>query len=199
MEYNFEEFKYTLIDKNLTIEVNLPENLEICNTTYGQGIFAKENFKEGEIIWRMNQIFLRNEDFNDKITLNTNKGQYILDKLTHCSGGDKTNDTLIVYSFDAYVNHSCNPNTRDEYYSFEKNIYQTIAMRDIKKGEQITCNYNSFYYLIPEFHIFNCQCGASNCAKIIKGYKYLSLEDKKEISKYANKEHFITILEGDTN
>ena len=57
-----------------------------------------------------------------------------------------------------YVNHSCDANTT------AKNPCD-IAIRDIKKGEDVTGNYSE--ELIPNTKM-KCNCKSKNCRKIIK-------------------------------
>jgi SET domain-containing protein len=58
-----------------------------------------------------------------------------------------------------YINHSCTPNT------FMRVCYNRVefySLRQIKKGEELTCNYG------PTHHDgkLKCACGSANC----KGY-----------------------------
>lgn len=70
-----------------------------------------------------------------------------------------------------YVNHSCNPNCglRGE--------ITCVAMRDIKKGEEITQDYG---LLDNADYKFKCTCGYPNCRGIVTGYdwKIKELQDK---------------------
>ena len=65
----------------------------------------------------------------------------------------KINDQMyfLMQIPERYVNHSCNANT------FVKNN-SDIAIRDIKKGEEITSNYSD-----SEPLDFECKCGSENC------------------------------------
>ncbi|PIP76091.1 hypothetical protein CO134_00330 [Candidatus Kuenenbacteria bacterium CG_4_9_14_3_um_filter_39_14] len=55
-----------------------------------------------------------------------------------------------------YINHSCNPNT-------EVIDNCDMAIRDIKKGEEITSDYSKDNAVIH----FRCNCGSKNCKKSI--------------------------------
>jgi SET domain-containing protein len=55
----------------------------------------------------------------------------------------------------AYINHSCEPNAYMRGAPGNKIIF--FALRDIKKGEEITINYRD-----PE-HPEKCRCGARKC------------------------------------
>ena len=59
-----------------------------------------------------------------------------------------------------YVNHSCGPNT---YMRTFNNHVEFYALRDIKKGEELTCNYGITHHegKLP------CKCGAKECKGFI--------------------------------
>lgn len=57
-----------------------------------------------------------------------------------------------------------------------KETNDLVAFRDISNGELLTFN-----YLTTEYDMnkpFECVCGEEKCFKKIKGFKYLSMEDK---------------------
>lgn len=58
-----------------------------------------------------------------------------------------------------YVNHSCSPNTYMRVFNLHVEFY---TLRDIAKGEELTCNYGLTHHegKLP------CKCGAPGC----KGY-----------------------------
>lgn len=55
-----------------------------------------------------------------------------------------------------FVNYSCEPNTLIKNFS-------DVASRDIKKGEEITTNYDD-----EDINAFECKCGSKKCNSIIK-------------------------------
>jgi uncharacterized protein len=59
-----------------------------------------------------------------------------------------------------YVNHSCGPNTYMRVFNCHVEFY---ALRPIKKGEELTCNYG------PTHHegTLPCRCGAPQCQGFI--------------------------------
>ncbi len=90
---------------------------------------------------------------------------------------------------DQMVNHSCNPNmlccnTSDEY------TYNLIALRDIKVGEELTTNYNLFFWDLDRIskHSFTCECGSDNCVGEILGFKFLSKDLQEKMIQYADKQ-----------
>jgi uncharacterized protein len=80
--------------------------------------------------------------------------------------------------YEAFVNHSCDPNT----YIDGQVVFR--ALRDIQPGEFITVDYGTFMVMkkdpIPE-----CNCQSKNCRGRVTGsdYKFLTLP----ISWYAQK------------
>ncbi len=69
-------------------------------------------------------------------------------------------------------NHSCNPNTGYD-------GMDVVALRKIKKGEELTLNYASF--LDENMEPFACQCGAKNCQGLIMGVPGNSVTAREEI------------------
>jgi hypothetical protein len=59
-----------------------------------------------------------------------------------------------------FINHSCSPNT---YLRVMKDRVEFYALRTIKKGEELSCDYGETHHegTLP------CQCGAPNCRKFI--------------------------------
>jgi len=77
-----------------------------------------------------------------------------------------------------FVNHSCNPNT----YHKEK---KDIAIRNIKKGEEITSDYS--VNGINNWKI-KCLCKSKNCRKIVYGdFFKLPKKIQKQKRKYLEK------------
>jgi uncharacterized protein len=59
-----------------------------------------------------------------------------------------------------YLNHCCDPNTYMRVFNCHVEFY---ALKNIKKGEELTCNYGLTHHegTLP------CRCGAKNCRKFI--------------------------------
>jgi len=59
-----------------------------------------------------------------------------------------------------FINHSCGPNT---YLRVMKDRVEFYALRDIKKGEELSCDYGETHHegKLP------CKCGAKNCRGFI--------------------------------
>jgi len=101
---------------------------------HGKGLIAREPIRIGTIIWVLQpgfDVVLTRAQFEE---LNANSrdqiGRYIYT--------DVATGNYILCSDDArFMNHSDTPNTRTE-------GNQTIAIADIRPGDEITCNYYEF-------------------------------------------------------
>ena len=102
----------------------------------GKGVFAKRDFKKGEIILRWNPKILTKLEA-DKLT--TKQKHYLY---------QEKNKYFLMQPPEKYVNHSCDANT------VAKNK-SDIATRNIRKGEEVTSSYANFS--------FECKCGSKNC------------------------------------
>jgi hypothetical protein len=58
-----------------------------------------------------------------------------------------------------------------------------IACKNIKKDEEITYNYNTSEFDMG-VDVFECLCKSPNCYKVIKGFKYLPLDEKLKLKPY---------------
>lgn len=81
--------------------------------------------------------------------------------------------------YEAYINHSCNPNI----YIDGQVVFR--ALRDIEKDEFLCVDYGTFM-LTKQDYIPKCNCGSENCRGKVTGkdYKFLNLP----LSWYAQKE-----------
>lgn len=75
-----------------------------------------------------------------------------------------------------YVNHSCNPN------SGIKGQISLVAMRDIRKGEEITFDYGTVLFRAkgaPKYEL-KCLCGENKCRGVItqNDWKIKDLQDR---------------------
>ncbi|XP_022800916.1 histone-lysine N-methyltransferase, H3 lysine-36 specific-like [Stylophora pistillata] len=86
-----------------------------------------------------------------------------------------------------YMNHSCDRKAtfiykrRKDVNPFsgksQEVFWFMVAACDIKKGEDITFDYNVTEYEVAER--FRCNCGAVKCLGEIKGFKFLTPEQQK--------------------
>jgi SET domain-containing protein len=85
-------------------------------------------------------------------------------------------DSKHYYASD-YINHSCNPSTKIDF----AEMY-FVAIKDIKKGQEITYNYLTTEYDMAKDGLdFDCKCSSKKCFGRIKGFKFLNKAQKLEL------------------
>jgi SET domain-containing protein len=140
---------------------------------HGKGEFAIENISKNEIL----------AVFGGNITTRTERDSLEEDVRYLSLGID---DDLFIgpdsinKTDDAdWFNHSCNPNT-----GLWGQI-MLVAMRDIKKGEEITFDYVISCSQKGEKRIlFNCDCGSPNCRKEITNQDWKNPKLQKKYKGY---------------
>lgn len=130
--------------------------LVVRNTAkIGKGVFAREDIAKEEILVIYGGFVISNyeekllpEPFNDH-------GVQIHDNFSISS---KFKDEL-----ENYFNHSCEPNA-----GYNGQIF-LVAMRDIKRGEEVTFDYAMVLYRENpnDPYEMHCQCGCANCRGIV--------------------------------
>lgn len=98
---------------------------------HGKGIFATKDIKKDEVIEVCPIIILNQED--TKIIDNTSLYNYYF--------GWRNNGSAIVLGYGSIYNHSYQPNARYNRDFINNNVI-FIAIKPIRKGEEITVNYN---------------------------------------------------------
>ncbi|PPE00785.1 hypothetical protein GOBAR_DD02201 [Gossypium barbadense] len=77
-------------------------------------------------------------------------------------------DAYVKGNLGRFINHSCDPNCRTEKWMVNGEIcIGLFALRDIKKGEEITFDYN--YVRVFGAAAKKCHCGSSHCRGYIGG------------------------------
>jgi len=125
------------------------QNVEIKESKLsGQGLFARKDFKAGKMVldWNPDSRYLSKEEAynltdDQKHFVAFYKGKY-----------------LLIGEPERHMNHSCDPNT-------ETREGLDFALRNIQRGEEITGDYTKIRPLLS----FMCNCGSTNCQKIIPG------------------------------
>jgi len=121
------------------------------------GLFAKGDINKGEkVIEYKGKKFTHKQveeddrfDNSKAIYLFTLNERYVLD------GDTKTNTAK-------YINHSCDPNCEVD---IIKGKIWIIAIKDIKKGDELSYDYGFGYD--ADFRQFPCKCGSKNCCGYI--------------------------------
>jgi SET domain-containing protein len=119
----------------------------------GLGVFATEPIRRGERIRRVNVI----REVTAESPLRPDLGELV----DHCSYPD--GKVVLWGSPDRHVNHSCDPNT---WVAYDGEQCYLAARRDIRAGEEITCDYN---INIADGTGWACNCGADRCRGWVAG------------------------------
>ena len=107
-----------------------------------QGVFAARDFKKGEVVVRWSVEKELSSD--DVAQLDEHQKRFV---------SEISNGKFVLIGEPArYVNHSCEPNT-------SAHNGTDVALRDIKRGEEITADYDQEKVPIQ----FACRCGSKNC------------------------------------
>ena len=124
----------------------------------GRGLYATTDIKEGtKIIDYLGKI-ITNKQVDESNKYDNKKPIYLftLNKKFSLDGDFPFNKAGLI-------NHSCNPNS--QYDGKGLKIWIT-AIRNIKKGEEFTCDYG-FGFEKEDYKQFKCKCNAKNCCGYI--------------------------------
>ena len=117
----------------------------------GFGVIAVDNISAGEVIadWTNGKVYCAKSANALPNICRNHAPQFAQEKYIDTKGIDR------------YLNHSCNPNC-----GFSGK-FQVVAMRNIKKGEWLT-----FDYEMSEDSAWRmeCKCGEKNCRKVIGAF-----------------------------
>lgn len=145
---------------------NLPSKI------HGFGLFAIENIKKDEVIvvkvgHVMNLKELKSLPIYDRhAELQIDDDLFI---------GPK-NEAELIESM-AYINHSCDPNMG------KRGDVISVAMRDIKAGEELVSDYAT---INDNNNKFNCNCGSLSCRKVISGKDWMLPDLQKKYEGYLS-------------
>ena len=125
----------------------------------GKGIFAKKLIKKGETIASFDgQIYEYEHRWNDYLRNHTIQFEK-----------RRWRDSKGIAVF---INHSCEPNCG------VKNLFDIVAMRDIKKDEELTWDYE-MTEANPIWKM-KCRCKTPSCRGVIGNYKNMPLAIRKK-------------------
>ena len=146
-----------------------PFNSKINNL----GVIATQDISKGEAVAVVGGIIVPKKEIKDYWKKVGHVGVQIEDNFFIVPTSRKELEETGVF------NHSCEPNCG------LSNSITLVTMREIKKGEELTFDYAFCESYIDEF---KCNCGSSNCRKIIKPAdwknKGLQAKYKKYFSPY---------------
>lgn len=126
--------------------------LIIRNTKkYGRGVFASKNIAKGEMIYILSGERMDIKDLVSRV--NSDKENiddpFQIGKRTYIDLDEESRT----------FNHSCEPNAGI------RNTSDLFALRDIKKGEEITYDYS--LTIAPTTWKMKCSCNSTICRKIL--------------------------------
>lgn len=103
---------------------------------HGIGIFSKEDIPKGKKIWKFHKGYDRNFSQEELLQLPEPIKKDIIKY-----GYKNKKDQRIVYCIDnaKFFNHSSNPNTKETSENYKESY--TVTIKNIKKNEELTCNY----------------------------------------------------------
>ena len=131
----------------------------------GKGLFAIKEIKKGELIFIHKDGKIYDEKDFESSGLREDHFMQI-----------GWNKFLYIHPPGCYGNHSCNPN-------MGRKGKKTFALKNIKKGEELTLDYDTFEY----DWVMKCKCKSKNCRKTLRGYKHLPEKLKKKYKGYIAK------------
>lgn len=168
------------------VTMAIPEHIRITRSEKDLnqlGISCVKTFKKGEVVYEADFFIVEANDLPEKIEFETDQGNFkIVKNVNTCNLG---NSQMIVWTFDGYMNHECEPNTYSEWNFNKDNIvgrhsFRCIALKDIAIGDELTCDYNLFWYKDGDEE-FYCRCGSQNCYRMVHGFYYLNDYQKQVI------------------
>jgi SET domain-containing protein len=139
----------------------------IETTGKGRGIVATRRIREGETILEfVGKLLSRREVRDPNAALQLDEDLFLESK----------------GAIDERLNHGCSPNC---YIDFQR--LALVALKGIHEGAELTFDYTtSEYDLIDQGCSFTCLCGAHNCIREVKGYRYLPVSRKREIEPFLS-------------
>jgi SET domain-containing protein len=144
--------------------------IELRNSKiHGIGIFARRNIPKGtKIIEYVGRLISKkeSEELAEKqlefSLSNKQKGAVYIFELNKKFDIDGN----VFWNTARFINHSCSPNCETE--DDDRHIW-ILALRDIKKGEELSYNYG---YDLEDYKEHICKCGSKNCLGYIIGDKF---------------------------
>ena len=123
----------------------------------GLGLYASKDIKKGTRIINYIGKIITKKQTEQSEKFDNNKPIYLfnLNKRYDLDGDVSWNTARLI-------NHSCSNNC--DYDGKGLKLWVT-AIKDIKKGEELTCDYGFSYD--SDFKQFPCNCGSKNCAGYI--------------------------------
>jgi len=130
--------------------------VEVNASAYGQIVRAAIPIEAGETVFYLSGHIV---SLPTKYTIQLDADRHVL-----CQDSDWR-----------LMNHACEPNVR-----IDVERREMVAVRDIPPGEELNFNYNTTEWSMTS--PFTCGCGSPRCAGEIRGFRFLSEEQRQEIA-----------------
>jgi hypothetical protein len=130
-----------------------------------KGVFAREDISQDSVIFQLRGTIITTPS---KYTIQLGSKRHLKFPTVRNPGDD------LDYCWQ-YLNHHCEPN------GYINTAERTLrALRNIKRGEEITFNYltTESAMAVP----FNCTCGSANCFGFIQGRDFLSRAEAERLA-----------------
>jgi len=122
-----------------------------------KGLYASQNIKSAKIIINYKGKLVTKKEVEKNPKFDNDKAIYLfnINNRYDMDGDFEYNDARLI-------NHSCNPNCEVDGKGLKLWI---VAIKDIKKGEELSYDYGFGYD--EDYKQFICKCGAKNCVGYI--------------------------------
>ena len=122
-----------------------------------KGLYASKNIKAKQIVIHYKGKLVTKKEVEKNPKFDNDKAIYLfnVNNRYDLDGDFEYNDARLI-------NHSCNPNCEVNGKGLKLWIF---ALRDIKKGEELSYDYGFGYD--EDYRQFVCKCGAKNCVGYI--------------------------------
>jgi SET domain-containing protein len=122
-----------------------------------KGLYASKNIKAEQIVIHYKGKLVTKKEVEKNPKFDNDKAIYLfnINNRYDLDGDFEYNDARLI-------NHSCNPNCEVNGKGLKLWIF---ALRDIKKGEELSYDYGFGYD--EDYKQFVCKCGAKNCVGYI--------------------------------
>jgi uncharacterized protein len=124
-------------------------DLKLVSPDIGYGVFATQDIPKGTITWALDPLDQIIDQGKAKAIKEPSEAQ-----LKRYSWVNGSGDRILCWDFGRFMNHSCEPNSVGP-----GKLEFEIAVRDIKAGEEVVCDYGSFNLEEP----LDCACGCPSC------------------------------------
>ena len=124
----------------------------------GEGMFAREPFKEGEAVCIVGGIVMTDEEFGVFQATHRIYNAIQIDDHLHL-----VEDPEVTRTLEGSMNHSCDSS------AWMEDDATLVARRDIDSGEEVTIDYALFTTQSNWMLDTRCRCGSLDCRRIITG------------------------------